>query len=203
MIDTIFFDLMGVLLFPKGNFEAGELADEIDRQIGKVTNDVLFKEETLHRYQLRDDEFSQLLQTIADKYEPYIPLWELLPRLKKHYKLGIINNGTYLTYPLFEERYHLSQRFDVFISSALEGICKPDPAIYRLACQKLGSQPLNCLFMDDSAENIMGAQQAGVQTIHWSSKEQGFQEFEKYIHHVTKAANTASQTNEPITSETR
>ena len=31
MIDTILFDFIGVLLFPKENFKASFLADEIDR----------------------------------------------------------------------------------------------------------------------------------------------------------------------------
>ena len=181
MIDTIIFDFVGVLLFPKENREVCRLADEIDQQIGAVTNDIIFKEKILHEYNLDDNEFDNILKSIVDKYEPYVPLWELLPEIRKCYKLGIINNGTYLTYPTFDEKYHISQRFDIFVSSAIEGVCKPDHAIYLRACEKLGSQPQNCLFMDDREENIIGAQQVGMQTIHWSSKEIGFKEFKNFI----------------------
>ena len=182
MIDTILFDLVGVLLFPKENYAASRLADEIDRQIGAVTNDIIFKEKILREYDLLDNEFDNILQSIVNKYESFVPLWKLLPKLRKFYKLGIINNGTYHTYPHFEEKYHISQRFDFFLSSAIEGVRKPDRAIYLRACEKSGSTPQSCLFMDDSEENIMGAQRVGMRTIHWSGKENGFQEFNNCIH---------------------
>ncbi len=182
MIDTILFDFVGVLLFTKEKYEPNRLIDEIDRLIGTVTNDSTFKERTLREYNLLENEFNAVLQSIANKYEPYVPLWRLLPKIRKNYKLGIINNGTYLTYPFFEAKYHLSQQFDVFLSSAIEGVCKPDHVIYLRACEKLGSKAQNCLFMDDSEENIIGAQQVGMKTIHWSDKKNGFQEFNNCIH---------------------
>jgi hypothetical protein len=134
MIDTILFDFVGVLLFPKEDHAAGCIGDEIDCQIGAVTNDAVFKERILREYHLLDNEFNNILDAIVDKYEPYVPLWESLPGIRKNYKLGIINNGTHLTYPLFEEKYHLSQQFDIFLSSAVEGVCKPDRSIYLRAC---------------------------------------------------------------------
>jgi HAD superfamily hydrolase (TIGR01509 family) len=181
MIDTILFDFVGVLLFPKENIAANRIVDEIDRQVGQVTNDIAFKEKILREYHLQANEFEHVLQCIVDKYDPYLPLWEILPELRKNYKLGIINNGTYLTYPLFEMRYSISNRFDIFLSSAKEGICKPEREIYLLACQALGSSPGNCLFMDDSKENIMGARRIGMQALQWVDKESGFQEFNSRI----------------------
>jgi HAD superfamily hydrolase (TIGR01509 family) len=182
MIDTIFFDLVGVLLFPKTNPGRNSLRDKIDQRIGRVTDDARFKEEMLCEYDLSENELNQILQSVVDKYEPYAPLWKRLPQLKDHYKLGIINNGTALTYPFFEEKYHLSQKFDVIIVSAIAGVCKPEPAIYLQACQKTGSSPQNCLFMDDSRENITGAQMVGMQTIHWPDRENGFQAFTNRMH---------------------
>jgi HAD superfamily hydrolase (TIGR01509 family) len=186
MIDTILFDFVGVLLFPKENITPSWIVDEIDWQVGQVTNDSVFKEKVLREYHLQENEFEHVLQCIVDKYEPYLPLWEMLPELIKNYKLGIINNGTYLTYPLFEAKYHIPERFDIFLSSAREGFCKPERAIYLRACQALGSRPGNCLFMDDSKENILGAQRIGMQTLLWVDKESGFNEFITRIHHSGK-----------------
>ena len=181
MIDTILFDFVGVLLFPKEKYDALFPVDEIDELIGAVTDDDVFKEKTLRAYNLLEHEFNVVLHAVVNKYEPFVPLWELLPMIRKRYKLGIINNGTYLTYPLFDARFHIGQRFDVFISSAVVGACKPNPAIYLQACASLCSQPQNCLFMDDSEENILGAQKIGMQTLHWRSKENAFQEFTTYL----------------------
>jgi HAD superfamily hydrolase (TIGR01509 family) len=182
MIDTILFDFVGVLLFQSENYKAGFLADEIDRQIGSVTNDALFRENITRTYHLSANELDKVLQAVVSKYEPYIPLWTLLPELRKSYKLGIINNGTYMTYPLFEAQYHISEQFDLFLSSAVEGKAKPDLAIYLRACEKLSTEPQNCLFMDDSKENILAAQTMGMQTIFWPDKESGFKEFKTFIH---------------------
>ncbi len=155
--------------------------DEIDGLIGAVTDDILFKDMVLQKYGLSEDEFTSILGAIANKYKPCLPLWKLLPGLRTSYKLGIINNGTWLTFPIFDELYLVSRHFDLFVSSAREGICKPDPAIYRRACTRLGSLPQECLFMDDSPENIGGARQVGMQVIHWAGEVEGFQEFSKFL----------------------
>lgn len=176
-INTILFDFVGVLFFPKRNRQRNFLVDEIDQHIGSVTNDSTFRKMVLQKYGLSDVDFKEILQAVVDKYEPYLPLWELLPELRSDYKLGIINNGTQLTYPFFEEKYHMSLFFDVFLSSAVEGVCKPDRLIYLRACQRIGSKPGDCLFMDDNRENIAGAQVVGIQTIHWVNKKMGLQEF--------------------------
>jgi HAD superfamily hydrolase (TIGR01509 family) len=181
MIDTILFDFVGVLLFPKENHEALPQVDEVDELIGAVTNDNVFKERILREYDLLEHEFNAILLAIVNKYEPFVPLWKLLPKIRKRHKLGIINNGTYLTYPLFDAKLHLGQQFDMFLSSATVGVCKPNPTIYLQACTSLHSEPQNCLFMDDSQENILGAQRVGMQTIHWSNKENGFQKFKTYL----------------------
>ncbi len=175
MIDAIMFDLVGVLLFLRADYVPERLIDEIDRQIGAVTNDLVFKERIMREYSFTEVRFNALLESVVDKYEPYVPLWSALPKIRTRYKLGIINNGTTLTYPLLEEKYHLSRQFDVFVSSAVEGICKPDPAIYLRACARLDTRPQKCLFMDDSQENVSGSQRAGMQAFQWLDRTKGLQ----------------------------
>jgi epoxide hydrolase-like predicted phosphatase len=172
---AILFDLMGVLLFQMEDYLPDELVDAIDEHIGGVTDDRSFRQEMSRRYRLTDLEFHALLARIVDKYAPFLPLWERLPELRKRYRLGIINNGTFLTYPLMDARFGLSRSFDLFISSAQEGVCKPDARIYRRACERLGLVPDQCLFMDDAEKNIIGARQIGMQTIHWPERVSGLQ----------------------------
>jgi HAD superfamily hydrolase (TIGR01509 family) len=181
MIETIFFDFVGVLLFPRDDNVVDSLVNAVDGVIGSVTDDVKFKESIQRQYHLAENDFNGLLQAIVDRYQPYEPLWKLLPVLKVRYKLGVINNGTFLTYPLFDAKYHLDQYFDVFISSALSGVCKPNIEIFRLACEKIDTFPGNCLFMDDSPENITAAQLFGMRTIYWPDKESGFRHFEMFL----------------------
>ena len=180
-VRAILFDLVGVLLLRRPDFTSDAVVDAIDRSIGQVRDDRSFREATLAAYSLSDDEFDRCLASIAGKYAPFRPLWELLPDLKKYYRLGIINNGTYLTYPLFNARLGIDGTFDLFLSSAQEGICKPDARIFERACRRLDVLPEQCLFMDDAIVNIDSARRIGMQVILWQDASLGFQMFQEWL----------------------
>jgi epoxide hydrolase-like predicted phosphatase len=55
---------------------------------------------------------------------------------------------------------------DVVIDSAQVGLRKPDPAILRLALDRLGVAPERALFLDDFAWNLPSARALGITTIH-------------------------------------
>lgn len=59
----------------------------------------------------------------------------------------------------------LKAHFDVFIESSVEGLRKPDPAIYRLACQRLDKRPDEVVFLDDIGGNLKAARALGMATI--------------------------------------
>ncbi len=191
-INTLFFDLVGVLLIQRKDYLSNELLDEIDNSIGQVENDKQFRSIIIEKFHLNDDGFQSIIQCIAEKYEAFFPLWKILPILKKHYKLGIINNGTYLTYPYFEKKYHISKQFDIFVSSGKEGVRKPNARIYLLACDKLGVKPEQCLFMDDTEENIIGAQNVGMHAIPWQNPESGYELFVKLLKNKSQAQHAAA-----------
>lgn len=181
MTRAILFDLVGVLLFPREDYCPDEMVDAVDRLIGRATDDDRLKAKVLRRFRLTEMEFDQLLTRIVDKYTAFPPVWELLPGLRKRYQLGIINNGTYLTFAAFNVHYRLERDFDLFLSSAREGVCKPDERIYRLSCERLGVLPGQCLFMDDSVKNTRAASWIGMQTIHWPRRQTGFKRFQIWL----------------------
>ncbi|MFA5751245.1 MAG: HAD-IA family hydrolase [Candidatus Paceibacterota bacterium] len=180
-IRVIIFDFIGVLLFTKVTYKPNKIIDEIDQVIGKVTNDKLFKKELIKKYNLKEKEFDKILNKIVNKYESFKPLWKLLPSLKKKYKLAIINNGTSLTLKEFKRKYNIDEFFNLFISSAIEGVRKPNSDIYKLATLKLGVKPKECLFMDDSLPNINGAKNFGMKTIYWENPNIGFKKFKEFL----------------------
>ena len=55
-----------------------------------------------------------------------------------------------------------------FVASGLEQVMKPDPAIYRLACERFGLTPGEVLFVDDSAKNIATAEALGFDVHHFT-----------------------------------
>lgn len=53
--------------------------------------------------------------------------------------------------------------FELVVDSSAEGVRKPDPAIYRLALERLGvAEPDRALFVDDLASNVEAARSLGV-----------------------------------------
>jgi 2-haloacid dehalogenase/putative hydrolase of the HAD superfamily len=55
-------------------------------------------------------------------------------------------------------------RLQGVVASGQEGLAKPDPAIFRLACARFGYAPQEFLFVDDSAANIAAAKALGFDT---------------------------------------
>ncbi|MCZ6464412.1 MAG: HAD family phosphatase [Proteobacteria bacterium] len=59
----------------------------------------------------------------------------------------------------------LRDLFDVFVESSVEGLRKPDPRIYELACQRLDVTPPEAVFLDDIGRNLKPARALGMVTI--------------------------------------
>ena len=55
-----------------------------------------------------------------------------------------------------------------FVASGRERLLKPDPAIYRVCCERFGLDPQDFLFVDDSARNIAGAAALGFDVHHFT-----------------------------------
>ncbi len=68
--------------------------------------------------------------------------------------------------------------FDAFVESAVVGLRKPDPLIYRHACDELGVSPEASIFLDDIGANLKAARALGMHTIKVDSAEQAIAELE-------------------------
>lgn len=55
--------------------------------------------------------------------------------------------------------------FDIIIESSKAGVRKPDPRFYRMACDALGIEPHEAVFLDDLGINLKPAREMGMQTI--------------------------------------
>ncbi len=56
----------------------------------------------------------------------------------------------------------LDELFDDVVDSSEVGVRKPDPEIFRMACERLGVAPERALFVDDHPGNVAGAEAAGL-----------------------------------------
>lgn len=91
----------------------------------------------------------------------------LVRQLRGRYRTGLLSNASDLLPELIQERYGLGGLFDVEVISAIEGMAKPDPAIYRVALQRLGTLPEATVFVDDAERNVEAARALGIKAIHF------------------------------------
>ncbi len=89
----------------------------------------------------------------------------LARRLRPYYRLGILSNATEQAAADLAGERRLRGIFDAVLISALEGVRKPDAAIFALAAQRLGLEPAACVLIDDKERNTTAAQAAGMRAI--------------------------------------
>jgi epoxide hydrolase-like predicted phosphatase len=59
----------------------------------------------------------------------------------------------------------LDELFDDVVDSSEVKMRKPNPAIFHLACERLGVEPSRTLFVDDHPGNVAGAERAGLRAV--------------------------------------
>jgi putative hydrolase of the HAD superfamily len=67
--------------------------------------------------------------------------------------------------PAWHESFALDELFDIVIESSKVGLRKPDPKIYELACDAMGAEPNEVVFLDDLGVNLKPAAAMGMTTI--------------------------------------
>lgn len=86
----------------------------------------------------------------------------LLQRLKAHgHRLFLLSN-TSKAFHRFRAEIPGIALFDGILISADAGLVKPDPAIFRLACDRFEIQPYESAFIDDTPINAEAAQYIGM-----------------------------------------
>lgn len=79
------------------------------------------------------------------------------------------------------EHARLEELFDAVVISALEGMRKPEPEIYRLAAERMGLPPERIVFVDDLPFNLDPARELGMATIHHTEPAATVAELERLL----------------------
>jgi epoxide hydrolase-like predicted phosphatase len=77
------------------------------------------------------------------------------------------------------DRKLLAELFETVVISAEVRMHKPQPEIYRLAADRLGVDPAECIFVDDLRENCEGAEAVGMTAIRHRSAPETIAELEE------------------------
>ena len=83
-------------------------------------------------------------------------------------RTAFLSNGVPEVIARLRAERALDACFDVVVVSSAVGLTKPDPRIYTLCLERLGTVPERTLFVDDRAENIEAAARLGIRTLHFA-----------------------------------
>jgi putative hydrolase of the HAD superfamily len=75
--------------------------------------------------------------------------------------------------------WDLDGLFDAVVISDQVGLRKPDPEIFKLTAAKLGLEPGQCLFVDDTEHNLPGAAGLGMGTVFFTGAPGDIAEIER------------------------
>jgi epoxide hydrolase-like predicted phosphatase len=93
------------------------------------------------------------------------------------FRTALLSNSWGLDY----DRTGWAELFDAVVISGEVGLRKPEPEIYRLAAERLGLAPQECVFVDDLAPNIRGAVQVGMVGVHYVDHDRVVAELEELL----------------------
>jgi epoxide hydrolase-like predicted phosphatase len=106
-----------------------------------------------------------LKEMVRNALRPIADNVKLIPLLKDRYQLSILSNHAKEWSQFMREEFDFFRYFQQIIFSCDVGLRKPDPKMYKLVLERLGSQPDECLFVDDKRRNTNGAEELGMKTI--------------------------------------
>jgi len=96
-------------------------------------------------------------------------LIDFIRRLRPRYQTAIISNATDRLRTTLAEEHLIADAFDLIVCSAEERVMKPEPRIYNLTLDRLGREPAEAVFIDDSAPNVAAARALGMHAIHFNA----------------------------------
>ncbi|MBC7265013.1 MAG: HAD family phosphatase [Chloroflexi bacterium] len=184
MIKAIVFDFGGVLIrtqdytarrqwemrlgLPEGGLAAAVFASEAGAlaELGRISNAERWRRvgETLGLNS--PNEVAQLQRDFFSGDAVNQELISLIHRLRGRYKTALLSNAPM---ELAQElaNFGLNACFDEVVISAVVGLAKPDPAIYRLMLARLGVAAAEAVFIDDMQVNVDAATALGIVGIHY------------------------------------
>jgi putative hydrolase of the HAD superfamily len=129
----------------------------------------------------------KVLELIAGEVRP--EMVEGLKRVRERFRVACITNNMPAghgpsmtrTSEVAEQIAQIMALFEHVVESSKLNMRKPDPRIYRHACDLLGVQPENCVYLDDLGINLKPARAMGMRTIKVESADQALGELQALL----------------------
>jgi 2-haloacid dehalogenase len=174
------FDLGGVLVDWDPRYLYRDLFgddDAMEMFLGSVCNS-----EFNHELD-RGRPFAEALAELAERHPndaemiSHYPRWDnmirgamddtvaLLADLRGGVPIYALSNWSAETFPVARRRFEFLEWFDGIVLSGEEGLCKPEPEIFRVLCDRYGLTPSTTVFVDDVQKNVDAAADQGFDAV--------------------------------------
>jgi len=142
--------------------------------LGKISEDDVW-ETVSEKWPIKPEMFQRIRRRLFSKRKLNQKLIKFMGDLQADYQTAILSNAGDRTRQVLEEDYHLDRYVEAIIISAEEGVIKPDPRIYQIAMNRLGTAPEQSLFLDDHLENVLAAREFGMHAVQFINNQQAIQ----------------------------
>jgi putative hydrolase of the HAD superfamily len=156
-------DAIGV---ERGRFREAWVEGRASRELGPIADHLRGLFADLDTEGDLDQLISMRREWTRESLVPRPDALETLAELRRRgHRLGLITVCAEEVARVWEETA-LAGAFDETVFSCEVGISKPDPRIYEIACEGLGVEPDECLFVGDGAnDELPGAERVGMTAV--------------------------------------
>ena len=144
--------------------------EQVHQRIGEIMD---WSEAQVNEYM--DDVWKEYLGTLN------VELAEYFRGLSPKYQTAIISNSFVGAREKEAEHYQFDTICDFIVYSHEVGLRKPDSRIFTLACERLGLQPNEVIFVNDHKEVYASANEMGIHCIEFKDNVQVIAEVEACI----------------------
>lgn len=198
-ISAFIWDLGGVLVrtqdyssrqklasrFGLSRFELEELVFNSDSgtkaQLGQISAVQHWKDIT-EPFQLTPAEFIEFQNNFwgGDRLDE--SLVNTIRSLRPRFKTALLSNAFSDLREMISHQWNIDDAFDEIVISAEVGVQKPDARIYEITLERLKVRPEQAVFIDDFPQNIQGARDLKLESIHFTNPTQTLEELEVFLH---------------------
>ena len=189
-IRAIVFDFGGVLIDWNPRYLYRKLFPGDDTAMERFLAEIGFTEwnqqqDAGRAFSLAVTELVKRFPSYADLIQAYDERWEesiagplqgtvdlLLPLQQAGFELHGLSNWSSEKFGAVRAKYAFFQLFATILLSGDVKLIKPDPRIFQALLERIGRSAGECVFIDDSEENITTARSLGFETIRFESPDQ-------------------------------
>ena len=163
-INTIFFDLFGVLLGIDQSVVIQYLSKLTDAPY-LDTRDIAMGEPFMRLARIDADSLREIWKNSKVGEMPAV---SLLDDLLNNFQIWVISNTTESHIKSLQSKFTFLSQINGIITSERAGAHKPNPKIFQFALEEANVDVTSSLFIDDSYSNIESAENLGIVSHHYT-----------------------------------